>query len=87
MKLVEYQTSDGKSLFAEWFNGLDKIAAAKVTVATIRMGQGNLSNAKGVGAGVPHRLWAGLSGVFRQGRRQARYLAGWWHKETPEKGY
>jgi putative addiction module killer protein len=52
VKLVEYQTSDGKSPFAEWFNGLDKIAAAKVTVATIRMGQGNFSNAKGVGAGV-----------------------------------
>jgi putative addiction module killer protein len=52
MELVEYQTNDGKSPFAEWYDSLDAIAAAKVTVAIIRMGQGNFSNAKGVGAGV-----------------------------------
>ncbi|MBD1548528.1 type II toxin-antitoxin system RelE/ParE family toxin [Roseibium aggregatum] len=52
MQLVEYQTSDGKSPFAEWYNNLDARAAAKVTVAMVRMEQGNFSNAKGVGSGV-----------------------------------
>lgn len=52
MKLVEYQTSDGICPFAEWYSDLDAIAAAKVTVAMVRMEQGNFSNAKGVGAGV-----------------------------------
>lgn len=52
VKLVEYQTKEGTSPFAEWYDGLDAIAAAKVTVAMVRMEQGNFSNAKGVGAGV-----------------------------------
>ncbi|WP_346913012.1 type II toxin-antitoxin system RelE/ParE family toxin [uncultured Roseibium sp.] len=52
MQLVEYQTGDGKSPFAEWYNNLDPRAAAKVTVAMVRMEQGNFSNAKGVGSGV-----------------------------------
>ena len=52
MELVEYQTSDGKSPFAEWFNAINPIAAAKVRVALLRMEQGNFSNAKGVGAGI-----------------------------------
>ena len=52
VKLVEYQMKEGTSPFAEWYDGLDAIAAAKVTVAMVRMEQGNFSNAKGVGAGV-----------------------------------
>lgn len=52
MDLVEYLTADGQSPFAEWFESLDPMAAAKVAVAMARMGQGNFSNAKGVGAGV-----------------------------------
>lgn len=34
---------DGYSPYADWFNGLDVVAAAKVTVAKLRMEQGNLS--------------------------------------------
>ncbi|PVB61700.1 type II toxin-antitoxin system RelE/ParE family toxin [Labrenzia sp. 011] len=52
MELVEYLTSDGRSPFAEWYGDLNPAAAAKVTVALVRMGQGNVSNAKGVGSGV-----------------------------------
>ncbi|VAW15931.1 FIG022160: hypothetical toxin [hydrothermal vent metagenome] len=52
MKLLEYQTTDGVSPFAKWYNSLDAVAAAKITVALTRMEQGNLSNAKSVGAGV-----------------------------------
>jgi len=44
--------SGGRSPFARWFNGLHAEAAARVTVALYRLGQGNFSNVKGVGAGV-----------------------------------
>ncbi|MGO8919296.1 MAG: type II toxin-antitoxin system RelE/ParE family toxin [Stellaceae bacterium] len=47
-----YITGDGRSPFEEWFSGLDAAAGAKVSVALVRLGQGNLSNAKGVGEGV-----------------------------------
>lgn len=48
----EYLDEDGTSPFADWFTGLDAIAAAKITVVLARIGQGNLSNVKGVGEGV-----------------------------------
>ena len=52
MEIVEYLDVTGTSIFARWFDELDSQAAAKVTVALQRVRQGNLSNAKGVGAGV-----------------------------------
>jgi len=50
--VLEYLDSEGSSPFAKWFGGLDATAAAKVTTAVRRMELGNLSNVKGVGAGV-----------------------------------
>ena len=50
--IQEYTDTEGRSPFADWFNDLDAPAAAKVTTALIRLGQGNFSNAKGVGGGV-----------------------------------
>jgi putative addiction module killer protein len=35
---------DGTSPYAAWFTTLDPVAAAKISVATTRMEQGNLSN-------------------------------------------
>ena len=52
IEIVEYLDTDGNSPFAAWFDGLDSTAAAKVATAIVRMGQGNFSNAKGVGSGV-----------------------------------
>lgn len=52
LTLLEYLDAHGKSPFRTWFDGLDAMAAAKVTVSLARMEQGNLSNAKGVGGGV-----------------------------------
>ncbi len=52
MRVAEYLDRDGDSPFANWFNSLDARAAAKVSVAIVRMEQGNLSNVKGVGKGV-----------------------------------
>ena len=52
LDVQEYLDEDGTSPFADWFIGLDPVAAAKVAVLLARIGQGNLSNVKGVGAGV-----------------------------------
>src|SRR3989442_1686130 len=48
----EYTDPEGHSPFQQWFQALDARAAAKVTVALIRLAQGNVSNVKGVGQGV-----------------------------------
>jgi putative addiction module killer protein len=52
MQILEYLDPMGNRPFARWFDALDPRAAAKVTVAVARMGQGNLSNTKSVGRGV-----------------------------------
>lgn len=51
-KIVEYLEQDGSSPFARWFDRLDPIAAARVTVALYRLEQGNLSSVRPVGEGV-----------------------------------
>ncbi len=48
----QYIGPGGRSPFAEWFDGLNAQAAAKVATAITRIGLGNFSNVKGVGAGV-----------------------------------
>ncbi len=50
--LKEYQTADGGSPFAEWFNELDSQAAVKVTTALERLKQGNISNEKRLSGGI-----------------------------------
>jgi putative addiction module killer protein len=52
VEILEYLTADGRSPYRDWFDELDARAAAKVAVALTRIGLGNFSNAKGVGAGV-----------------------------------
>lgn len=52
IELYEYEDARGRVPFADWFTELDAIAAAKVTTALTRLGQGNTSQVKGVGAGV-----------------------------------
>lgn len=42
--VVELLLPDGSSPYADWFASLEAAAAAKVTVAKLRMQQGNLSN-------------------------------------------
>ena len=46
MKVQEYIKQDGSSPYQKWFNSLDAIAAAKVTVAKSRLEIGNTSNIK-----------------------------------------
>jgi putative addiction module killer protein len=52
LELREYLTADGRSPYAAWFERLNREAAVKAAAALARMQQGNLSNAKVVGAGV-----------------------------------
>jgi len=44
--VVELLQEDGTSPYAEWFRSLDPLAAAKITVAKLRLQQGNTSNVK-----------------------------------------
>jgi putative addiction module killer protein len=51
IRIEEYLTDDDKSPFARWFDRLDGGAAAIVTVAVGRLGDGNRSNVKSIGEG------------------------------------
>src|SRR5271169_4933073 len=52
IEVREYLDQSGHNPFAAWSDRLNREAAAKVAAALARIQQGNLSNAKGVGAGV-----------------------------------
>jgi putative addiction module killer protein len=52
LNVREYLDEDGGSPFGEWLARLDAMVAAKITVALVRIEQGNLCNVKGVGKGV-----------------------------------
>jgi len=52
VQILEYIDPSGTSPYRDWFDSLNAQAAARVTVAVTQIGLGNLSNAKGVGAGV-----------------------------------
>jgi putative addiction module killer protein len=52
IELRYYLAGDGRSPFEEWFSGLNATAAAKVSVALIRIEQVNLGSLKSVGDGV-----------------------------------
>jgi putative addiction module killer protein len=56
IEVLEYLDQHGCSPFADWFNGLDAQAAAKVSTAQTKLALGNWSNVKGVGGGVYERV-------------------------------
>lgn len=66
----EYLREDGSSPYEEWFLGLDTLAAAKLSVAKLKMEQGNLSNVRwfrGIGEyridwGPGYRIYFGRDG-------------------------
>jgi putative addiction module killer protein len=53
--VVLYERQNGHSPFADWFDALDRQAAAKVTIAVERLRLGNFSSIKSVGSGVLER--------------------------------
>ena len=80
MQILEYLDEAGNSPYRDWFESLNAQAATKVTVALTRILLGNLSNTKGVGAGVQefridfgpgYRIYFG-----RDGDRMVILLAG-----------
>ena len=52
IEIKEYLFPDGRSPFADWFDGLNVQAALKVNTYLTRVGNGNLSSVKSVGSGV-----------------------------------
>ena len=52
IRVEEFITEQDVSPFRRWFDGLDQQAAAWVTIAIDRLGEGNTSNAKALGEGV-----------------------------------
>jgi putative addiction module killer protein len=54
-EIVEFVAENGRSPFRGWFDDLDISAATRVANALSRLGQGNLSEVKGVGGGVLER--------------------------------
>ncbi len=46
MQITEYIRENGSNPYQKWFNSLDAIAAAKITVAKVRLELGNTSNIK-----------------------------------------
>lgn len=57
--IKEYLNDEGKSLFAKWFDSLDSLAAAKVSVALFRIEMGNLSNVKRIGPIYEYKIFFG----------------------------
>ena len=70
-RVVELLLEDGSSPYADWFATLDPVAAAKITVAKVRIAQGNLSNVdwfRGIGEykidwGPGYRVYFGRDGL------------------------
>jgi putative addiction module killer protein len=52
IQVEEFITDEDVSPFRRWFDDLDEHAAALVTIAIDRLGEGNTSNAKPLGEGV-----------------------------------
>jgi putative addiction module killer protein len=46
MQIKEYIRADGTNPYQKWFNSLDATAAAKMTIAKVRLELGNTSNIK-----------------------------------------
>jgi len=52
IQVEEFITDENVSPFRRWFDSLDGQAAAWITIAIDRLGEGNTSNAKALGEGV-----------------------------------
>ncbi|MBI3517574.1 MAG: type II toxin-antitoxin system RelE/ParE family toxin [Proteobacteria bacterium] len=52
LELRYYIAADGHSPFSDWLSDLDAAVRAKIAASVMRLGQGNLSNAKSLGDGV-----------------------------------
>jgi hypothetical protein len=86
ISIQEYLSEENESPFRQWFDGLDPQAAAIVTTAIGRLGDGNTSNVKSIGEGASelridrgpgYRQSAGdPSGRRHQAKATERYRSG-----------
>ena len=51
-EMHEYRSTADVSPFGRWFAGLDRVAAAKVTMAIVRLAGGNTGKVKTLGPGL-----------------------------------
>ena len=52
IEVREYIDAHGRNPFRRWYRSLDEGAAKRMQSVVTRMGEGNLSNVRGVGSGV-----------------------------------
>ena len=62
--IQEFLDVSGGSPFARWFERLNAVAAARVTIVLARLSQRNFSNVKGVGGGI-YELKVDFGPVYR----------------------
>lgn len=77
MEVKEYIDKNGINAYKKWFNSLDSISAAKVTVAKARLELGNTSSIKwfsGIG-----ELGAWLQSVSVSRGQATDYFIRWWN--------
>ena len=67
IEIQEFLDASGRSPFARWFEGLNSMAAARVTVVLARLSLGNFSKVEGAGGG-----FFGLGGSARAHQSQPR---------------
>jgi hypothetical protein len=90
IQVEEFVTDEDVSPFRRWFDVLDAHAAAWVTIAIDRLGQGNTSNAKPLGEGVSEfadQSRSRLSNLFRLGQQGACHSVGRRHQAAAAERY
>jgi putative addiction module killer protein len=87
MQIKEYIKEDGSNPYQKWFNSLDAIAAAKITVAKARLELGNTSNIKWFDGFGEYRIdWgAGYRIYLAQDGQQLIILFGGGTKKSQQK--
>jgi putative addiction module killer protein len=88
IEFTEYIDANGKSPFAQWFDALDAVAAAKVRVYMTRVELGKYSNVKPIGVGlseIKNDLGPEYRVYFRKEREILLLLLGGSNKKGQQK--
>ena len=88
IEFTEYIDANGRSPFAQWFDALDAVAAAKVRVYTTRVELGNYSNVEPIGEGLSEikiDFGPGYRVYFRKEKEKLLLLLGGSSKKGQQK--
>ena len=88
IEFTEYIDANGKSPFAQWFDALDAVAAAKVRVYVTRVELGNYSNVEPIGEGLSEikiDFGPGYRVYFRKEKEKLLLLLGGSSKKGQQK--